>query len=155
MLDPDPDEMNADPQPCLWHPSNSRKKSNSRDVSKSRDPSSNRNASFKQGTSAEEGTKCQQQQDLCGKATKVARNEARNMAVNVALIWWSWKVHKWPWLSLGVAVKACRDLATLEISLKQQAHYSPTMLLHEGFISITYLACSPCRKTGELINSES
>ncbi len=27
--------------------------------------------------------KCQQQQDLCGKATKVAGNEARNMAVNV------------------------------------------------------------------------
>jgi hypothetical protein len=29
--------------------------------------------------------KCQQQQDLCGKAIKVARNEARKMAVNVAM----------------------------------------------------------------------
>jgi hypothetical protein len=30
--------------------------------------------------------KRQQQQDLCGKAIKVAGNEARNMAVNVAMI---------------------------------------------------------------------
>jgi hypothetical protein len=29
---------------------------------------------------------CQQQQDLCGKAIKVAGNEARNIAVNLALI---------------------------------------------------------------------
>ncbi len=29
---------------------------------------------------------CQQQQDLCGKAIKVAGNTARNIAVNVALI---------------------------------------------------------------------
>ena len=35
--------------------------------------------------------KRQQQQDLCGKAIKVAGNEARNMAVIVAVttkIWW-------------------------------------------------------------------
>jgi hypothetical protein len=35
--------------------------------------------------------KRQQQQDLCGKAIKVVGNEARNMAVNVAVIqkiWW-------------------------------------------------------------------
>jgi len=30
--------------------------------------------------------KHQQQQDLCGKAIKVAGNEARNVAVNVAMI---------------------------------------------------------------------
>ncbi len=30
--------------------------------------------------------KCHQQQDLCGKAIKEAENEARNAAVNVALI---------------------------------------------------------------------
>ncbi len=47
---------------------------------------------------------------------KVAGKEARNMAVNVAMItkiWWPWKVPKWPCFLLGVAVKACRDLATL------------------------------------------
>jgi hypothetical protein len=37
------------------------------------------------------------------------------MAVNVAVkekSWWLWKVPKWPWFLLGVAAKACRDLAT-------------------------------------------
>jgi hypothetical protein len=60
--------------------------------------------------------KHQQQQDLCGKAIKVARYEARNIAVNVGrdqIFWWPWKVPKWPWFLLGVLVKACRDLATL------------------------------------------
>ena len=28
-------------------------------------------------------------------------------------IWWPWKVPKWPWFLVEVAVKACRDLATL------------------------------------------
>jgi hypothetical protein len=35
--------------------------------------------------------KCQQERDLCRKAIKMAGNEARNMAVNVAVItkiWW-------------------------------------------------------------------
>jgi hypothetical protein len=68
----------------------------SRDVGNSRDPSSNRNASFKPQGHKQEKAQPQQQkrhqhQDLCGKAIKVAGNEARNMAGNVAMkkkIWW-------------------------------------------------------------------
>jgi hypothetical protein len=60
--------------------------------------------------------KLQQQQDLCGKAIKVAGNEARNKAVNVTVIIKKLVAVKGLQVAvflLGVAVKACRDLATL------------------------------------------
>jgi hypothetical protein len=59
---------------------------------------------------------------------KVAGNEAGYMAVNAAVIkkiWWPWKVPKWPWFLLGVAVKARRDLAIL---------FAP--LIHPGILSV-------------------
>jgi hypothetical protein len=45
----------------------------------------------------------------------VAGNEARKMAVNVVVTknFVAMKVPMWLWFLLGVAVKACRDLATL------------------------------------------
>ena len=63
------------------------KASKSRDVGNGKDHSSNRNASFKQGTPAGEGTTSTAKTP----AMKVSRNEARIMAVNVAVIkkiWW-------------------------------------------------------------------
>ena len=65
--------------------------------------------------------KRQQKQDLCGKAIKVAGNEARNMAVNVAMTKKNGGRYRSPSgrdFLLGVAVKACRDLATLTSALK-------------------------------------
>ncbi len=47
--------------------------------------------------------KCQQQQDLCGKAIKVARNEARNMAVNVAVKKKIWLPVKGPQMAVVFA----------------------------------------------------
>ncbi len=50
------------------------------------------------------------------KTIKGAGNESSKMAVNVAVTKKNLvavKVSKWPWFLLAVAVKACRDLATL------------------------------------------
>ncbi len=115
----------------LWHLSNSRKASNSRDVGNSKDPSSNRNVSLYQGHQQEKVRTTSTAKTLatagsvCGKAIKVAGNAARNMAVNVAVIKKNLVAVKGPQVCrvflLGVAVKACRDLATLT--------YQPTSVM--------------------------
>ncbi len=60
--------------------------------------------------------KCQQVQDLCGKAIKVAGNEARNISVNVAVIK---KIGGSERSLKGVAVKAF-NLATLNPVQQQE-----------------------------------
>jgi hypothetical protein len=83
-------------------PQQQQKSKQSRDVGNSKDPiaATGKQAFSKrhqQEKAQPQQQKCQQQQDLSGKAIKVAGNEARNIAVTVA-------------------VNACRDLVTLSIT---------------------------------------
>ncbi len=102
----------------LRDPSNSRKASNSRDVGNSKSLSSNRNASFKQGTPAGGGTTSKAKTPATAGSVRKSYTSSRKWSQKYGFecgsdkkIWWPWQFPKWPWFLLGVAAKACRDLA--------------------------------------------